>query len=110
MSTYGVSIIEIVRNNPQTKTIHFGGQKGAAIRRNYMSMTYDVMEDGKVKSLPLFPNISEQTLSFTFSHPTGLLSATQFTQPALTLMELASFQDMKTHGLVQQDCPFAGHR
>ncbi|KAJ3021482.1 3-oxoacyl-[acyl-carrier-protein] synthase [Thoreauomyces humboldtii] len=107
--TYGVSILEIVRLNPQQKTVHFGGQKGAAIRRNYTSMTYDVIEDGKLKSLPLFPGITEETLSFTFSHPTGLLSATQFTQPALTLMEIGSFQDMRANGLVQQDCPFAGH-
>ncbi|KAI8919392.1 fatty acid synthase [Powellomyces hirtus] len=107
--TYGVSIIDIVRTNPHDKTVHFGGQKGAAIRRNYMSMTYDVIEDGELKSLPLFPGITESTLSFTFSHPTGLLSATQFTQPALTLMEIGSFQDMRANGLVQQDCPFAGH-
>ncbi|KAJ3148374.1 3-oxoacyl-[acyl-carrier-protein] synthase [Geranomyces michiganensis] len=109
LRTYGVSILEIVRHNPQQKTVHFGGQMGAAIRRNYMSMTYDVIEDGKLKSLPLFAGITASTLSFTFSHPSGLLSATQFTQPALTLMEIASFQDMRANGLVQQDCPFAGH-
>ncbi|KAI8824957.1 uncharacterized protein EV422DRAFT_605412 [Fimicolochytrium jonesii] len=109
LKTYGLSILEIVRDNPLSKTVHFGGKMGAAIRRNYTAMTYDVIRDGKLKSLPLFPGITEDTLSFTFSHPSGLLSATQFTQPALTLMEIASFQDMRAHGLVQQDCPFAGH-
>ncbi|KAJ3326414.1 3-oxoacyl-[acyl-carrier-protein] synthase [Blyttiomyces sp. JEL0837] len=109
LNTYGVSILEIVRTNPLTKTIHFGGIKGAAIRQHYQDMTYDVINDGKLTSLPLFPGIKDDTPSFTFSHPVGLLSATQFTQPALTLMEIASFQDMKANGLVQQDCAFAGH-
>jgi fatty acid synthase subunit beta len=110
LSFYGVSILEIVRNNPLSKTIHFGGIKGAIIRKHYQEMTYDVIEDGKLKSLPLFPGIKDDTPSYTFSHPIGLLSATQFTQPALTLMEIANFQDMKQNGLVQQDCAFAGHR
>ncbi|KAJ3414301.1 3-oxoacyl-[acyl-carrier-protein] synthase [Chytridiales sp. JEL 0842] len=106
---YGVSILEIVRDNPVSKTIHFGGLKGGMIRKHYQAMTYDVIENGKLKSLPLFPDIKDDTPSYTFSHLTGLLSATQFTQPALTLMEIANFQDMKANGLVQQDCPFAGH-
>ncbi|KAI9352522.1 hypothetical protein DFJ73DRAFT_926469 [Zopfochytrium polystomum] len=107
--TYGVSILEIVRNNPTSKTVHFGGLKGAAIRQHYRDMTYDVIEDGKLKSLPLFPDITEDTSSYTFRHHAGLLSATQFTQPALTLMEIASFQDMKANGLVQENSAFAGH-
>ncbi|KAI8855120.1 acyl transferase domain-containing protein [Chytridium lagenaria] len=109
LNTYGVSILEIVRTNPKHLTVHFGGIKGASIRDHYRHLTYDIDEDGKIKSLALFPGITEDTPSFTFSHPNGLLSATQFTQPALTLMEIASFQDMKVNALVQQDCPFAGH-
>ncbi|KAI9088332.1 hypothetical protein DFS34DRAFT_701418 [Phlyctochytrium arcticum] len=109
LQTYGVSILNIVRTNPKDITVHFGGKKGAAIRKNYQSMTYDIIENGKLKSLPLFAAIKDNTLSYTFSHPNGLLSATQFTQPALTLMEIGSFQDMRANGLVQQDCPFAGH-
>ncbi|KAJ1560650.1 3-oxoacyl-[acyl-carrier-protein] synthase, partial [Cladochytrium tenue] len=109
LSMYGVSILEIVRSNPKFKTVYFGGLKGAAIRQHYQAMTYDVVEDGQLKSLPLFPDITDDTASFTFKHPSGLLSATQFTQPALTLMEIASFQDMKANGLVQQNCAFAGH-
>ncbi|KAJ3096841.1 3-oxoacyl-[acyl-carrier-protein] synthase [Phlyctochytrium planicorne] len=109
LNTYGVSIIEIVKTNPKSLTVHFGGIKGASIRDHYRHLTYDIVEDNKIKSLPLFPGITDTTPSFTFSHPGGLLSATQFTQPALTLMEIASFQDMKVNGLVQEDCPFAGH-
>ena len=32
ISAYGFSIVEIVRENPKKKTIHFGGIKGQAIR------------------------------------------------------------------------------
>ncbi|TPX31149.1 hypothetical protein SmJEL517_g05464 [Synchytrium microbalum] len=110
INTYGVSILDIVKNNPKSKTVHFGGPKGSRIRDQYMGMMYDVVgADGKTLSRPLFPDIIPSSSSFTFNHPAGLLSATQFTQPALVLMEIASFQDMKHSGLVQEDCPFAGH-
>ncbi|BFZ59217.1 beta subunit of fatty acid synthetase [Saitoella coloradoensis] len=110
LANYGFSILNIVRNNPKEFTVHFGGPKGKAIRQNYMSMVYDTVEaDGTTKSLPIFKGIDENTSFYTFQHPTGLLSATQFTQPALTLMEKAAFEDMKDKGLVQQGCSFAGH-
>ncbi|KAJ3389073.1 3-oxoacyl-[acyl-carrier-protein] synthase, partial [Entophlyctis sp. JEL0112] len=106
---YGVSILEIVQSNPLQKTVYFGGVKGAAIRSHYRQLMYETVLEGKLRSLPLFAAIEENTPSYTFSHPSGLLSATQFTQPALTLMEFASFQDMKANGVVPTDCVFAGH-
>ncbi|KAI9292989.1 fatty acid synthase [Neoconidiobolus thromboides FSU 785] len=110
LKNYGFSILDIVRNNPKEHTIHFGGSEGKAIRKNYISMTYDkVDEDGTVRTYPIFPQINERSTSFTFISPNGLLSATQFTQPALTLMEKAAFEDMKAKGLIQRGCPFAGH-
>ncbi|KAJ1959896.1 fatty acid synthase alpha subunit Lsd1, partial [Dimargaris xerosporica] len=110
LSNYGVSILDIVRNNPKAKTVHFGGAKGQAIRRNYINMTYDVMDSqGQIKTLSLFPEVTETTSFYTFHAPNGLLFATQFTQPALTLMERAGFEDMKSRGLIQQSACFAGH-
>jgi fatty acid synthase subunit beta, fungi type len=110
MENYGFSITEIVRNNPKELTIHFGGPRGKAIRQNYMSMTFETVNaDGSVKSERIFKEIDESTTSYTYRSPTGLLSATQFTQPALTLMEKASFEDMRAKGLVQRDSSFAGH-
>ncbi|CAO3632523.1 unnamed protein product [Mucor hiemalis] len=110
MENYGFSIIEIVRNNPKKKVVHFGGPKGEKIRQNYMSLLYDVVgSDGSIQTLPLFPTIDEFTSFYTFVSPDGLLSATQFTQPALTLMEKAAFEDMRAKGLVQHNCAFAGH-
>ena len=106
----GFSITNIVRNNPKELTIHFGGPRGKAIRQNYMSMTFEtVAADGTVKSERIFKEIDETTTSYTYKSPGGLLSATQFTQPALTLMEKASFEDMKSKGLVPRDSTFAGH-
>lgn len=106
----GFSIINIVKNNPKELTIHFGGPRGKAIRQNYMSMTFEtVNSDGTTKSEKIFKEVDETTTSYTYRSPTGLLSATQFTQPALTLMEKASFEDMRSKGLVQRDSSFAGH-
>lgn len=107
---YGFSIIDIVKNNPKAKTIHFGGFKGQAIRQRYMDMSYDSLDkDGHVKTLPLFADINARTPQYTFSHPNGLLFATQFAQIALVVTEKAAFEDMRSKGLVQKNCPFAGH-
>ncbi|KAL8728265.1 MAG: hypothetical protein Q9166_005505 [cf. Caloplaca sp. 2 TL-2023] len=110
MENYGFSITDIVKNNPKELTIHFGGPRGKAIRANYMSMTFEsVNADGSIKSEKIFKEVNEDTTSYTYRSPTGLLSATQFTQPALTLMEKASFEDMRSKGLVQRESSFAGH-
>lgn len=90
--------------------MHFGGARGKAIRQNYMAMTFEtVAADGSIKSEKIFKEINDSTSSYTYRSPAGLLSATQFTQPALTLMEKASFEDMKAKGVVQPDSTFAGH-
>ena len=106
----GFEITNIVKTNPKELTIHFGGPRGKAIRQNYMNMTFEtVAADGSIKSEKMFKEVNEDTTSYTYRSPTGLLSATQFTQPALTLMEKASFEDMRAKGVVQRDSSFAGH-
>lgn len=110
MNNYGFSIVDIVRNNPKELTVHFGGARGKAIRENYMTMIFETIdENGEVRAERIFKDIDENTDFYTFRSPTGLLSATQFTQPALTLMEKASFEDMKSKGLIDSDSSFAGH-
>ena len=110
IENYGFSIVDIVKNNPKELTIHFGGPRGKAIRQNYMSMTFETVDaDGSIRSEKIFKDVDENSSSYTYKSPTGLLSATQFTQPALTLMEKASFEDMRSKGLVQRDSSFAGH-
>ncbi|KAJ1846085.1 fatty acid synthase alpha subunit Lsd1, partial [Coemansia sp. RSA 2708] len=108
--TFGISIIDIVRNNPLERTVYFGGDKGARIRQNYCSLTYETVDAaGETKVLRLFPDIVEDSPFFTFKSPSGLLQATQFTQPALMLFELASYADMRAKSLIQKNAPFAGH-
>ncbi|KAI1168828.1 fatty acid synthase beta subunit dehydratase [Nemania serpens] len=110
LDTYGFSILNIVKNNPKEFTVYFGGPRGKAIRENYMQMNFETIgADGTVKSERIFKEINEKTTSYTYRSPAGLLSATQFTQPALTLMEKASFEDMNAKGLVPRDSTFAGH-
>ncbi|AET38733.1 tetrafunctional fatty acid synthase subunit FAS1 Ecym_3239 [Eremothecium cymbalariae DBVPG len=108
-STYGFSILNIVRNNPKELIIYFGGEKGRAIKENYTSMIFETVVDGKVKTEKIFKSITEETTSYKFVSDSGLLSATQFTQPALTLMEKASFEDLKSKGLIPAEATFAGH-
>lgn len=109
--TYGISILDIVRNNPRTLTVHFGGEAGERIRENYMSMMFETLsETGELKNEPIFASITKDTDHYTYNSPNGVLSMTQFTQPALTLMEKAAFEDMKSKGLVDLDTSaFAGH-
>ncbi len=107
---YGFSIIDIVRNNPKSLTVHFGGPRGQQIRDNYMSMVYETVDvHGSAKLQPLFPSVHGDSTSYTFAAPNGLLYATQFTQPALTLMEKAAYEDMRSRGLVGPCAAFGGH-
>ncbi|KAJ5770018.1 uncharacterized protein N7511_002069 [Penicillium nucicola] len=107
---YGFSITHIVRNNPKTLTVHFGGSRGRAIRENYISLTFDAVDDdGKTTCKPVFPNITRATRSHCFRSVDGLLHETQFTQPALALMEIARFEDMRSRGVIEERSHFAGH-
>ncbi|KAK6086189.1 fatty acid synthase [Seiridium cupressi] len=112
ITQFGLSILEIVRNNPKEVKVHFGGVKGRMLRQNYLSMYYETpatTAHGKPERRPIFPAINERSTSFTHSSPKGLLFATQFAQPALTIMEMAAFKDMQSSGVVDSDCHFAGH-
>ncbi|KAA0166660.1 hypothetical protein FNF28_03034 [Cafeteria roenbergensis] len=104
--TYGFSLLSIVRENPKSLTIHFGGRRGAAIRRNFQQLGF---EDASGAVVPLLPQITDDTDEHTFSHPEGLLFATQFTQPALVITEKAAFEDMRARGVLPRGFLLAGH-
>lgn len=77
-----------------------------------MDMTYDAMDKyGHVKTstLPFFADIDVRYPKYTFSHPIGLLFASQFAQITLVVNEKAAFEDMRVKGFVQKDCAFANH-
>ncbi|CAO1626989.1 unnamed protein product [Sympodiomycopsis kandeliae] len=74
-SQLGLSILEIVRENPKTKTVYFGGIKGHQIRQRYQEFTYEsVGDDGNSVTLPLFPEITPTSQSFTFFHPVSAVT------------------------------------
>ncbi|KAI6024835.1 hypothetical protein BKA83DRAFT_685883 [Pisolithus microcarpus] len=99
-AVYGFSIIEIVKDNPKDKTIHFGGIKGQAIRQRYMDMTYDTMDkDGNCQDAPALLR----------HRRSAHLNIPSFAQIALVVTEKAAFEDMRAKGFVQKDCAFAGH-
>ncbi|KAI8321062.1 hypothetical protein GQ54DRAFT_290323 [Martensiomyces pterosporus] len=109
--TYGVPLIDIVSSNPKTHTVSFVGKRGMRVRDNYRSMVYEYSgQDGsRLISRPLFPDINENTESFTFASPHGLLYATQFTQAAMLVCEIAEFAHVESTGVVPSDAVFAGH-
>ena len=65
--------------------------------------------DGTATPLRIFQDIDENSTSYTFTSDSGILSSTQFTQPALTLMEIAIFRDMQARGLISNNSSYAGH-
>ena len=64
----------------------------------------DGNKDGHVKTLPLFADIDVRCPKYMFSHPGGLLFATQFAQIALVVTEKAAFEDTRVKGFIQKDC------
>ncbi|KAI2788158.1 hypothetical protein POX_e06170 [Penicillium oxalicum] len=109
LNTYGFRISDIVINNPKKLTIRFGGPLGRKIRDNYRALRYLVPDGDTFKPTQIFPELDHNTTSYTFFYDAGLLFATQFTQPALTLTEVAIYEDLKSRGLVPPTTTFAGH-
>ncbi|KAJ2100177.1 fatty acid synthase alpha subunit Lsd1, partial [Coemansia sp. S100] len=111
VAKYGVSLLEIVRTNPKELTVHFCSRTGEELQRNYMSLARSGSNSGGVKGevLPMFPDITLDSSSYTHRSPTGLLNATQFTQVILVTFAMAAVADMRANSLVQKDAVFAGH-
>lgn len=103
-------MLDIIKNNPKSLTVHFGGQRGRQIRSNYLSMALEHVDAaGKTFMEPIIRDMKPNASSYTFVSPKGLLFLTQFAQPALTLVEKAMFEELRSKGLVQQGARFAGH-
>ncbi|OGM44265.1 sterigmatocystin biosynthesis fatty acid synthase subunit beta [Aspergillus bombycis] len=107
---YGWSVLDIVRNNPKTLTIRFGGQQGRKIRGNYLSITAErVLPNGDRVQEPVLVGLTPKSASYTFHDPRGLLYSTQFAQPTILLFEAAAFAEMRAKGYVSREAVYAGH-
>ncbi|KAJ2795881.1 fatty acid synthase alpha subunit Lsd1, partial [Coemansia furcata] len=98
----------IVQTNPKELTVYFGSKTGEKLQRNYMSLVRKCSGDMS-KYVPLFPEITLDSTSYTYRAPTGLLNSTQFTQVALVTFAMAAVADMRANSLVQRGAIFAGH-
>ncbi|KKK21818.1 hypothetical protein ARAM_004341 [Aspergillus rambellii] len=103
-SQYGFSLLQIVRENPTSLTVNFGGRRGRQIRANYLAMS-----SGSDSDTCILPGLTASCRSYTFSYPAGLLMSTQFAQPALAVMEMAEYAHLQAQGVVQNPALFAGH-
>jgi fatty acid synthase subunit beta, fungi type len=102
--------LDVVRNNPTELTIHFRGRQGRKVLSNYLAMKTEVRNaDGSRHFVPLLPGLTPQSTLYTFSEARGLLWATQFAQPAIVLLERATFDHMQAAQLIQEGATFAGH-
>ncbi|KAL4786529.1 acyl transferase domain-containing protein [Aspergillus varians] len=108
--TYGWSVLDIVRNNPKSLTIHFGGRTGRKIRQKYLDITTEVvLPNGRRVQRPVLAGLTPTSTCYTFTHPRGLLYSTQFAQPAILLFEAAAFAELRAKGYVSQGAVYAGH-
>lgn len=106
----GFSILYIVRCNPKTLTVHFGGKRGRKIRENYLVMETELtLPNGTIVKTPILSGLTHESKSYTFSESRGLLFSTQFAQPAILLLQKATFEDMRARGLIQQNAIYGGH-
>ncbi|KAK8033901.1 fatty acid synthase subunit beta [Apiospora marii] len=110
IDTYGWSILRVIRENPKELTIHFRGRQGQRILGNYLDMQTEVLgSDGTRHLMPIIPGLGRHSASHTFADPRGLLQSTLFAQPAIILVERATFAHLRERGLVQEGAVFAGH-
>ncbi|PIA14341.1 fatty acid synthase [Coemansia reversa NRRL 1564] len=103
---FGIPLLHIVRINPTEHVVYFEDEVGEEIRNKYVALSLANTEETKLST-------STTVTSESFNHrlvaSSGLLNATQITQPALTAYALAAVADMRSQSLVQQNCVFAGH-
>ncbi|EME39032.1 fatty acid synthase-like protein [Dothistroma septosporum NZE10] len=106
---YGFSLLSLVRENPTTLTINFGGRRGKRIRDNYLAMTKKTSLKADAKDVCIVQGLTPTSTSHTFSETKGLLFSTQFSQPAIALMEMVEHEHLFAKGVVQPSALFAGH-
>lgn len=108
-SSPGFSLSDIVKRNPTTLTVNFSSRQGTRVRENYLA-SQSILEDlDPSDRRVLFEGLHAKSRSFTFRHEEGMLSMTQFAQPAILVLERAAFEHLRSLGRIPRDACFAGH-
>ncbi|KAJ2655118.1 fatty acid synthase alpha subunit Lsd1 [Coemansia sp. RSA 1199] len=103
---YGLPLLELVRSNALQHTVCFEDESEDFVLTNYLDVKAKLPAHQQHTDLSA---LDSDTLSYTVKSPTGLLNATQITQPALVAFAFAAIADMRAHGLIQTNAAFAGH-
>lgn len=105
----GFSLSDIVKRNPTSLTVNFSSRQGTRVRENYLA-SQSILEDlDPSDRRVLFEGLHAKSRSFTFRHEEGMLSMTQFAQPAILVLERAAFEHLRSLGRIPRDACFAGH-
>ncbi|KZO96252.1 hypothetical protein CALVIDRAFT_527662 [Calocera viscosa TUFC12733] len=83
-----MSPTSISRTNPKGTTIYLGGHQWPG-----HSSALHIDDDGHIKMLPLFPEITDRSVGFSFGSPNGLLYATHLSR---WCSEKVAFEDVKS--------------
>lgn len=100
---YGISIIQIINENPSSLLVDLRGSQGRKIKENLLALT-----DGAGNRL--LPRLQKSDSSIRFSYPKGLLFATYFTQPAILINATAQYVELRSKGMIMaEDSIICGH-
>jgi fatty acid synthase subunit beta len=105
----GFTLSDIVKRNPTTLTVNFSSRQGTRVRESYLAAQSMLEDCDPSDRRVLFEGLHAKSRSFTFRHEEGMLSMTQFAQPAILVLERAAFEHLKSLGRVPKDACFAGH-
>lgn len=98
-----------MRRNPKSLTVNFCGRQGARVRRNYLAVQDALESCSSSCQIELFKGLGPGSRSYTFHNESGLLSMTQFAQPAIFVTEKAALEHLRSLGRVPPSPCFAGH-
>jgi fatty acid synthase subunit beta len=102
------ALFAVSRSSKSARIAHFGGTK--ATRQRYMDIPYETTgKDGTTKTLLLFAGTDIRTSKYAFSHPTGLLFATQSHKSPFLPPRKRHSRAYARKALFRAGAPFAGH-
>ncbi|KAJ1798862.1 fatty acid synthase alpha subunit Lsd1, partial [Coemansia sp. RSA 2399] len=94
LEEYGISLLDVVRNNPESVNVSFEGDKGCRLLEKYTTfLTNDSLDEHQ---------------QCTFKSPGGVLDLLQFSQLVHAVDAMANIADKRSKGLVQKGALFAG--